>query len=209
MRTYGSPPNRASSSGPRNSAPAARSCKVAWPGRCSARSPPGSGAVRSSTAGGSSRTSGPVDVLAKQHRFPGDVPLALPSPHRRRPNRFATGYDEDTRGRATSSWRKRHYPKGPCTPGRSHKAQSLVSCLPVEHLGTQQPLDIEWGGGAEQWLGQGQGISALIRVPRVCGLSTSRWPSSASTRSASPRSPVPCAGSAPPTPSSQTVTVAC
>ena len=41
------------------------------------------------------------------------------------------------------------------------------------------------------------------------GLSTSRWPSRASSRSASPRRPVPSAGSAPPTPSSATTTVAC
>ena len=52
------------------------------------------------------------------------------------------------------------------------------------------------------------GISALIAGPALGGLSTSRRPSSAATRSASPRRPVPSAGSAPPTPSSATVTVA-
>jgi hypothetical protein len=112
MRTCGSLPNRASSSGPRNSAPAARFCTVAWPGRCSARSPPGSGAARSSTAGGSSRTSGPADVLARAAPIPGDVPLALPSPHRRRPNRFATDMAKTRRAERHRVWRKRHYPRG-------------------------------------------------------------------------------------------------
>ena len=54
----------------------------------------------------------------------------------------------------------------------------------------------------------GQGISAVMRVPRPGALSTSRWPLSASTRAASPRRPEPPAGSAPPTPSSVTLTVA-
>jgi hypothetical protein len=111
MRTCGSPPNQASSSGPRNSAPAARSCKVAWPGRCSARSLPGSGAARSSTAGGSSRTSGPADVPARAP-IPGDVPLALPSPHRRRPNRLAIDMAKARRAERHRAWRKRHYPRG-------------------------------------------------------------------------------------------------
>ena len=120
MRTCGSPPNRASSSGPRNSAQAARSCKVAWPGRCSARSPPGSGAVRSSTAGGSSRTSGPVDVLAKAVPFPGEVPLALPSPHRRRPNRLATDMTKTRGAERHRAWRKCHYPSGHSHVHREH-----------------------------------------------------------------------------------------
>ena len=47
-----------------------------------------------------------------------------------------------------------------------------------------------------------------MRVPPPGGLSTSSRPFSASTRAASPRSPVPPAGSAPPTPSSATTTVA-
>ena len=45
---------------------------------------------------------------------------------------------------------------------------------------------------------------ARTRVPPPGGLSTSSAPSSASTRSTSPRRPVPRAGSAPPTPSSAT-----
>ena len=47
------------------------------------------------------------------------------------------------------------------------------------------------------------GIAAVTRVPSPAALSTSRWPSSASTRSRSPRRPAPSA-SAPPTPSSAT-----
>ncbi len=47
-----------------------------------------------------------------------------------------------------------------------------------------------------------------MRVPRPGALSTSKWPLSASTRAASPRRPEPRAGSAPPTPSSVTLTVA-
>ena len=46
------------------------------------------------------------------------------------------------------------------------------------------------------------GNSAVTAVPAPGGLDTLRRPSSASTRSASPRSPEPHAGSAPPTPSS-------
>ena len=51
------------------------------------------------------------------------------------------------------------------------------------------------------------GISALSRVPPAGGLQTFRRPSSASTRSASPRSPEPFAGSAPPLPSSVISTI--
>ena len=47
------------------------------------------------------------------------------------------------------------------------------------------------------------GIAAVTRVPWPGALSTRRWPSRASTRSRSPRSPAP-SGSAPPTPSSVT-----
>src|SRR4051794_19179275 len=50
------------------------------------------------------------------------------------------------------------------------------------------------------------GISARILVPVPAGLSISRCPSSAPTRSARPRSPVPAASFAPPTPSSETST---
>src|SRR5262249_41026033 len=53
-----------------------------------------------------------------------------------------------------------------------------------------------------------QGIAATILVPSPTGLSTSRLPSSASTRSTRPRSPVPRARSAPPTPSSAISTIA-
>jgi hypothetical protein len=52
------------------------------------------------------------------------------------------------------------------------------------------------------------GISTWIWVPRSGGLSISRRPLRASTRAARPRSPEPPAGSAPPTPSSATVTSA-
>ena len=48
------------------------------------------------------------------------------------------------------------------------------------------------------------GISARIRVPPPAGLQIRSRPSSASTRSAMPRSPVPRSVSAPPTPSSVT-----
>src|SRR5215213_6376742 len=51
------------------------------------------------------------------------------------------------------------------------------------------------------------GISAWSRVPRPGGLSSDSVPSSAATRSASPRRPDPRATSAPPTPSSATSTV--
>ena len=50
------------------------------------------------------------------------------------------------------------------------------------------------------------GISALSRVPPAGGLQIFRRPSSASTRSASPRRPEPSFGSAPPLPSSVTST---
>src|SRR5262249_43733024 len=50
------------------------------------------------------------------------------------------------------------------------------------------------------------GISALSRVPTPGGLSRTSVPPSASTRSDSPRSPDPPAGSAPPSPSSATST---
>src|SRR4051794_39102202 len=50
------------------------------------------------------------------------------------------------------------------------------------------------------------GISALSRVPPAGGLQTFKCPSSASTRSASPRRPEPFAGLAPPLPSSATST---
>src|SRR5262249_18968166 len=53
-----------------------------------------------------------------------------------------------------------------------------------------------------------QGISALSRVPAPGGLSRTSVPPSASTRSESPRSPDPPAGSAPPDPSSATSTTA-
>src|SRR5215213_3244453 len=49
-----------------------------------------------------------------------------------------------------------------------------------------------------------RGISAASRVPEPAWLSISTVPSSASTRSASPRKPDPFSGSAPPTPSSMT-----
>jgi hypothetical protein len=55
---------------------------------------------------------------------------------------------------------------------------------------------------------QETGISALMRVPRSGALSTSRRPLRASTRAARPRRPEPRPGSAPPMPSSRTVTVA-
>src|SRR3954453_2004581 len=48
------------------------------------------------------------------------------------------------------------------------------------------------------------GSSAMTTVPAPGGLTTRRLPCSASTRSASPRSPEPLASSAPPTPSSAT-----
>ena len=51
------------------------------------------------------------------------------------------------------------------------------------------------------------GITATTRVPLPGGLSTVRVPPSVSTRSASPRSPVPRIGSAPPVPSSATSTL--
>src|SRR4249919_904010 len=50
------------------------------------------------------------------------------------------------------------------------------------------------------------GITAVTVVPRPAGLTTARRPSSASTRSARPRSPEPLASSAPPIPSSVTST---
>src|SRR5262249_42680629 len=52
------------------------------------------------------------------------------------------------------------------------------------------------------------GICARTVVPMPGGLTTSRRPSTIVSRSASPRSPVPDAGSAPPTPSSRTSTTA-
>src|SRR5918999_449541 len=57
-------------------------------------------------------------------------------------------------------------------------------------------------------LGDGypHGISALTRVPPPRGVQTRRRPPSASTRSASPRRPLPPSLSAPPTPSSTTST---
>ena len=57
---------------------------------------------------------------------------------------------------------------------------------------------------AARLLGQRTGTSTVTVVPPPGGESTSRSPSSASTRSRSPRSPVPVDGSAPPTPSSRT-----
>src|SRR3954470_20100138 len=48
------------------------------------------------------------------------------------------------------------------------------------------------------------GTSALRRVPPPLGLQIRSWPSSASIRSARPRSPLPRSVSAPPTPSSVT-----
>src|SRR3954447_21393512 len=53
------------------------------------------------------------------------------------------------------------------------------------------------------------GISARTVVPLAGGLQTRSFPSTASTRSARPRSPEPLAGSAPPTPSSATCTTRC
>src|SRR5947209_4794726 len=50
------------------------------------------------------------------------------------------------------------------------------------------------------------GILALTVVPLPSALVSSSRPSSAATRSESPRSPDPCARSAPPTPSSLTCT---
>src|SRR4051794_40246760 len=64
--------------------------------------------------------------------------------------------------------------------------------------------------GAEQHLVfadyDAHGSCARTIVPRPGGLSTDRFPSRAPTRSPSPRSPLPCAGWAPPMPSSRTST---
>ena len=70
--------------------------------------------------------------------------------------------------------------------------------------------DVDDRGRVLGWPSEPQetGISALMRVPRWGALSTSRRPLRASTRAARPRRPEPRLGSAPPTPSSRTVTVA-
>src|SRR3954462_11957861 len=59
-----------------------------------------------------------------------------------------------------------------------------------------------WGAGTRT--PAGSGIAARTDVPSPAGLSTTSLPSSASTRSTSPRRPVPRLTSAPPTPSSTT-----
>src|SRR5262249_39104680 len=61
---------------------------------------------------------------------------------------------------------------------------------------------ISWPAVCAPRAGPSRGIPAPTRVRRPGALPPSSVPPTASTRSASPRRPDPCAGSAPPTPSS-------
>jgi hypothetical protein len=73
--------------------------------------------------------------------------------------------------------------------------------------GWRSRSDVRQHGGDAGCAGCPNGIVAVIVVPRSWPESISRRTSSADTRSVSPRSPEPAAGSAPPMPSSETSTV--